>query len=108
MIMLIATVCFVIATVMAGVQAAKIRGGWVPDKFAGRTGEFLVRKRKEYAMVAWAGAICGPLFLVIAAIEWGKPASNERLAYGIILIVCGAAMFAMKAQLPTAPVEPRG
>jgi hypothetical protein len=107
MIMLIATVCFVIATVMSAVQAAKIRGGWIPEKFAGRAGEFLVRKHKEYAMIAWAGVVCGPLFLVIAAIEWGKPASYERLAYGIILIVCGAVMFAMKAQLPAGPAEPR-
>jgi hypothetical protein len=108
MLMLIATICFVIATVMAGVQAAKIRGGWIPDKFAGRAAEFLVRKRKEYAMIAWAGVVCGPLFLVIAAIEWGKPGAYERIAYGIILIVCGAAMFVMKAQLPAVPAEPRG
>jgi hypothetical protein len=107
MIMLIATVCIVIATVMAAVQGAKIRGGWVPDKFAGRTEEFLTRKRKEYAMLAWAGVVCGPLFLVIAALEWGKAGAYERVAYGIVLIVCGAVMFAMKGQLPSAPAEPR-
>lgn len=104
MIMLIATVCIVIATVAAGVQAAKIRGGWVPDKFAGRVPEFLTRKRKEYAMLAWVGVVCGPLMLVIAALEWGKAGAYERIAYGIILIVCGGVMFAMKAHLPVAPV----
>jgi hypothetical protein len=107
MIMLIATVCIVIATVIAGVQGAKIRGGWVPDKFAGRTAEFLMRKKKEYAMLAWVGVVCGPLFLVIAALEWGKAGAYERVAYGIVLIVCGAVMFAVKAQLPAAPDEPR-
>ena len=84
MIMLIATVCIIIATVAAGVQAAKIRGGWVPDKFAGNAAEFLMRKRKEYAMLAWVGAVCGPLFLVIAALEWGKPGAYERVAYGVL------------------------
>jgi hypothetical protein len=107
MIMLIATVCIVIATVIAAVQGAKIRGGWIPDKFASRAAEFLTRKRKEYAMLAWAGVVCGPLFLVIAAFEWGKAGAYERAAYGIVLIVCGAVMFAMKSQLPAAPVDPR-
>ena len=107
MIMLIATVCIIIATVAAGVQASKIRGGWVPEKFAGNAAEFLMRKRKEYAMLAWVGTVCGPLFLVIAALEWGKPGAYERIAYGFLLIICGAAMFAMRAQLPTKPVEPK-
>jgi hypothetical protein len=104
MIMLIATVCIIIATVAAGLQAGKIRSGWVPDKFANNAAEFLVRKRKEYAMLAWVGAVCGPLFLVIAALEWGKPGAYERIAYGILLIICGAVMFAMRAQVPTVPV----
>ena len=107
MIMLIATVCIVIATVAAAVHGAKIRGGWIPDKFAGRAAEFLMRKRKEYAMLAWVGVVCGPLFLAIAAFEWGRAGAYERVAYGIVLIVCGAVMFAMKAQLPAAPVDPR-
>ncbi len=107
MIMLIATVCIVIATVMGGVEGTKIRNGWVPQKFAGRAAEFLTRKRKEYALLAWVGTIGGPLFLVIAAIEWGKPGAYERVAYGAILIVCGVVMFAMKAQLPPEPVAPR-
>jgi di/tricarboxylate transporter len=107
MIMLIATVCIIIATVAAGVQAAKIRGGWVPDKFAGNAAEFLMRKRKEYAMLAWVGAVCGPLFLVIAALEWGKPGAYERVAYGVLLLICGVVMFAMRSQLPTKSVAPK-
>lgn len=107
MLMLIATVCIVVATVAAGVQGAKIKGGWIPEKFAGREAEFLTRKRKEYAMLAWMSVICGPIFFVIAALEWGKAGAYERVAYGIILVVCGAVMFAMKAQLPAAPVELR-
>jgi hypothetical protein len=91
MIMLIATVCIIIATVLGAVEGAKIRNGWVPAKFAGRAAEYLTRKRKDYAMLAWVG---------IAAFEWGKPGAYERVAYGIILIVCGAVMFAMKARLP--------
>jgi hypothetical protein len=108
MIMLIATVCIVIATVLGGVEGTKIRNGWVPEKFAGRAAEYLTRKRKEYAMLAWTGIVCGPLFLGIAAFEWGKPGAYERIAYGIILIVCGAVMFAQRARLPAAPVVPRG
>jgi di/tricarboxylate transporter len=107
MIMLIATVCIIIATVAAGVQAAKIRGGFVPEKFAGNAAEFLMRKRKEYAMLAWVGTVCGPLFLVIAALEWGKPGAYERIAYGVLLLICGAVMFALRAQLPTKPVAPK-
>lgn len=105
MIMLIATVCILIATVMAAVQSAKIRDGWVPEKFAGRAAEFLMRKRKEYALLAWMGVVCGPIFLGIAAFEWGKPGAYERVAYGALLIVSGAVMFAMRAKLPAVPVE---
>ena len=102
--MLIATVLILVGTIVSAVQAGKIRGGWVPDKFAGRAGEFLASKRKEYAMIAWAGAVCGPLMFVMAAVDWGQPAAYERIAYGVILIACGAVMFAVRAQLPAKPV----
>jgi len=107
MLMLIAVICIVFGTVMAAVQLAKIRNGWVAPKFAGRTAEFLRHKRKEFTIIAWAGAACGPLYFVLAALDWGKPAAYERLVYGVILIICGAAGFVLRAKLPTAPAEIR-
>jgi hypothetical protein len=103
MLMLIATILILVGTIVSAVQAGKIRGGWVPQKFAGRAGEFLANKRKEYAMIAWAGVVCGPAMFVMAAVDWGQPAAYERIAYGIILIACGAVIFAVRAKLPAVP-----
>jgi len=106
MITIIAVVCVAIAVIIAAVQIGKIRGGWVPAKFAGRADVFLAAKRKEYAMLAWVGVIMGPCWFVIAALDWGTPAAYERLVVGAIFIVCGLVMFMLKAKLPTAPVSP--
>ena len=108
MITLIAAVCIVAAVVMAAVQNGKIRAGWVPEKFASRATEFLTRKRKEYAMLAWVGVTCGPIWLALAVLEWGRPAAYERIGLGIVFVICGAVMFALKAKLPAEPVETRG
>ena len=107
MITWIAVVCVIIAVAVAGVQSGKIRAGWVPPKFAGREAEFLRRKRTEYTMLAWLGVVAGPIWLVLAALDWGRAAAYERIALGIVFIICGAIMFSLRARLPTEPVQPR-
>jgi len=107
MITLIAVICILIAVVMAAVQSGKIRAGWVPTKFAGRAEAFLVQKRKEYSMLAWLGVVAGPVWLAIAAFDWGTPAAYERLGLAVVFMICGLVMFALRSKLPTVPVETR-
>jgi predicted small integral membrane protein len=107
MITLIAVVCILIAVIMSAVQSGKIRAGWVPQKFAGRPEAFLSAKRKEYSMLAWLGVVAGPIWLALAFLDWGKPAAYERIGLGVVFIVCGIVMFALRSKLPTAPVETR-
>lgn len=107
MITLIAVVCILIAVIMAAVQSRKIRSGWVPTKFAGRAEAFLAAKRKEYTMLAWLGVVAGPIWFVLAVLDWGRPAAYERLALGAVFVACGIVMFTLRAKLPAQPVETR-
>jgi hypothetical protein len=88
MIELISIICSLAVCILTPIEVAKIRGGWVPEKFKGDREKFLTAHRGQLGLLTVLGIVFGILSIGLAFIE---PTPGE----GVVKVIAGVIWFAV-------------
>ena len=102
MLELISIIASTTLCILTPIEVAKIRGGWVREKFANNRSAFIAAYHRQLTALTWLGLVFGSLLLATSWMETEPGETVVRLITALMWFAVGAVCVISRRRLPPA------